>query len=134
MADISIEQLSKLVGITSKELLAQLKEAGVAVTQVDQTISDDEKRQLLLHLKQMHGAPEPAKRSKITFNRKKVGVVKQGKKSVSVEFRAKRTYVKPSTVEDKAIPEDNVLPELEAAPGEQLNGVIVETTELPLIV
>lgn len=102
MTDVSIKQLAELVRTTPECLLEQLKKAGVAVTDVNQTINDEEKRRLLIHLKESHGTGESAKkRSKVTLKRKKVGVVKQGKKSINVEFRAKRTYIKPAIVEKK---------------------------------
>jgi len=100
MTDVSIKQLAELVRTTPERLLEQLKKADVAVTDVNQTINDEEKRKLLMHLKESHGTDESAKkRSKVTLKRKKIGVVKQGKKSVNVEFRAKRTYIKPAIVE-----------------------------------
>lgn len=116
MADVSIKQLAQLVRTTPERLLEQLKNAGVAVTDAEQAISDEEKRKLLLHLKQTHGVDEAAKkRSKITLKRKKVSVVKQGKKSVNVEFRAKRTYVKPALIEEEAPPAEKQ-PEVVAEP------------------
>lgn len=103
MADISIIELAQLIHSTPERLLEQLQEAGVAVNNIKQNISPDQKRQLLLHLQKTRAvAGETAadtasgkKRGKITLQRKSVSVVKQGKKSVNVEFRAKRTYVKP---------------------------------------
>ena len=109
MTEVSIKQLAKLVRTTPERLLEQLKAAGVPVTGVNETISDDEKRKLLLHLKRTHGIEDaPKKTVNITLKRKKISVVRQGKKSVNVEFRAKRTYVKPSLVEGK--PEHEELP------------------------
>lgn len=110
MADINIIELAKLIHSTPERLLEQLIEAGVEVTDVKQSISPDQKRQLLLHLQKTRAAAttttpaagtgtaataDTKKRGKITLQRKSVGVVKQGKKSVNVEFRAKRTYTKP---------------------------------------
>ncbi|WP_264770208.1 translation initiation factor IF-2 [Coxiella burnetii] len=100
MADMSVKQLADLVRTTPERLLEQLKEAGVAITHVDQTISDEEKRKLLLHLKTSHSTETDKKRSKIVLKRKKLSVVKSGKKSVNVEIRSKRTYTKP-VVEQK---------------------------------
>lgn len=115
MADISIIELAKLVRSTPERLLVQLQEAGVAVTNINQMITPEQKRQLLLYLQKTRGEEATAKkRDKITLQRKSVGVVKQGKKSVSVEFRAKRTYVKPSQAKEKeTIPEAQAGPETE---------------------
>ncbi len=106
MADISIIELAKLIHSTPERLLEQLQEAGVAVNNIKQSISPDQKRQLLLHLQKARSAAAAVdtaaetttaakKRGKLTLQRKSVGIVKQGKKSVNVEFRAKRTYTKP---------------------------------------
>ena len=104
MADMSIKELAGLVRTAPERLLKQLKDAGVMVTHVDQTITDDQKRKLLLHLKTAHGFASE-KRSKIVLKRKKLSVVKSGKRSVSVEIRSKRTYVKPFEEEKPAIKE-----------------------------
>jgi translation initiation factor IF-2 len=122
MADISIIELAALIHSTPERLLEQLQEAGVPVNNIRQNISPDQKRQLLLHLQKSRAAggeapapetPGTKKRGKITLQRKSVGVVKQGKKSVNVEFRAKRTYVKP------AAPAPVEAPSETAAPGEE---------------
>ena len=93
------EQLKKRAPNTTPEsLMQQFKEAGVKVSSVEQEITAEEKRQLLQYLQKSHGsADKPAARSKMTLKvrKKRVGVVKQGKKSVNVEFRGTRTYKKP---------------------------------------
>lgn len=96
MVDMSVKQLADLVRTTPERLLEQLKGAGVAVAHVDQTITDDQKRKLLLHLKTAR-SPESEKRSKIVLKRKKLsmGRGRSGKKSINIEIRSKRTYVKP---------------------------------------
>lgn len=101
MTNVSIKQLAHLVRTSPERLLEQLKEAGVHVTHIDQTITDDEKRKLLLYLKSAHGTADTLKkRSQITLKRKQVSLVKQGKKSVSVEIRSKKTYTKPAAFEE----------------------------------
>ena len=92
-ADISIKKLADLVQTTPERLLGQLKDAGVKVTHIDQTITDDQKRQLLLYLKTAH-SPKSEEHSKIFLKRKKLSIAKSGKKSVNVEIRSKRIYVK----------------------------------------
>ena len=104
IADISVKQLADLVRTTPERLLEQLKDAGVAVTHVDQTITDDQKRKLLLHLKTAH-SPESEKHSKIILKRKKLSTAKSGKKSVNVEIRSKRIYIKLVEEEKSVIKE-----------------------------
>ena len=104
MTDMSVKQLADLVRTTPERLLIALKDAGIAIVHVDQTISDEEKRKLLLHLKTSRNTEGEKKRSKIILEYKKLGVVKSGKKNVNVEIRSKRTYVKP-VLEEKTEPE-----------------------------
>ncbi len=114
MADTSIVDLAKLIHLTPERLLEQLQEAGVPVTNINQGISADQKRQLLLHLQKTRAKASDEtsdsgvakKRAKITLQHKSLSVVKQGKKSVNVEFRTKRTYVKPAVIPSvEAVPE-----------------------------
>ncbi len=54
MADITVEQLAKMVGIPARQLLLRLKDAGVEVKDQTQTITDEQKHLLLNHLKSTH--------------------------------------------------------------------------------
>ncbi|MBT8506659.1 hypothetical protein B1F79_04015 [Coxiella-like endosymbiont of Rhipicephalus sanguineus] len=109
MADMSVKQLADLVRTTPERLLEQLKEAGVAISHVDQTVTDDQKRKLLLHLKTAGSSPSDKKRSKIILKRKKLSVVKSGKKSVNVEIRSKRAYVRPVETFEKEVSQELLL-------------------------
>ena len=119
MADVSINELAKLVRTTPDKLLEQLKQAGVTVADSGQTITSEEIRKLLMFLKGDE-VTAPA-RKKVTLKRKKIDTIRQGKKSISVEFRKKRTYQKPE--EAKVIPEPEIAEELIV-----VNEKIVETT------
>ena len=107
MAKVSITQLATLVRLEPEVLLEKLKQAGVEVSSIDQQISDDEKRQLLVFLQKNRtvstSTTAPAS-SKITLQRKSPGVVKQGKKSVNVEFRKKRTFTRPVDIQEPEAP------------------------------
>lgn len=101
MANVTIKQLAELVRIPPEHLKEQLKEAGVAVMGDDQTISDDEKRKLLLYLKNRNVAASSveAPRTKMTLQARsgrQNSVVMQGKKSVNVEVRTKRAIKPPA--------------------------------------
>ena len=98
MAEVTVSQLAKTVGATVDRLLAQMKEAGLDHESGDQTVSDVDKQKLLAHLKNSHGA-SAAQPKKITLKRRTIGTVKTagsagGKKTVAIEVRKKRTYVK----------------------------------------
>lgn len=97
MAEVTVSQLAKTVGASVDRLLSQMKEAGLDHHSGDQSVSDEDKQKLLTHLKSSHGASTAAPK-RITLKRKTLGTVKaagsQGRKTVSVEVRKKRTYIK----------------------------------------
>src|SRR5579859_5437780 len=103
MAQVTVRQLAEVVGTPVDRLLAQLAEAGIQVGDPDAAISDDQKMQLLTHLRESHGESPSAEPRKITLKRRSVSEIKvsgsQGRaKTVSVEVRKQRTYVKRSAV------------------------------------
>lgn len=103
MAEVTVAQLADVVGIPVETLLQQMKDAGLTHKDAAQAVSDNEKEQLLVHLKRSHGDSDSAPK-KITLKRKSVSTLKvsgsQGRsKTVNVEVRKKRTYVKRSSVE-----------------------------------
>ena len=103
MAEVTVKQLAEVVGTPVDRLLTQLAEAGIEVSDPEAAISDDQKMQLLSHLRQSHGESSSAEPRKITLKRRSVSEIKltgaQGRaKTVSVEVRKKRTYVKRSAV------------------------------------
>ena len=94
MAEVTVSQLAEVVGASVDRLLKQMSEAGLKHTSPDETVTDAEKKQLLTYLKSLHGE-KPAETGKITLRRKTVSTLKTtGKKTVNVEVRKKRTYVK----------------------------------------
>ncbi|ROR32092.1 translation initiation factor IF-2 [Inmirania thermothiophila] len=109
MSEVTVRQLAQVVGVPVERLLAQLGEAGLAVSGPDQALSEEERLQLLRHLRRAHGKDgEPAvvaEPKKITLKRKAHAELRQtaqGRvKTVSVEVRRKRTYVKRSLVLDE---------------------------------
>lgn len=105
MADVTVRQFAEVVGISVDRLLEQFKEAGLPVSDADATITDAEKMELLSFLRNKHGAEGSGLREpkKITLSRKSTSELRQTGghskgKSVTVEVRKKRTYVKRSTV------------------------------------
>jgi translation initiation factor IF-2 len=106
MADLSITDLAKMVGVPVERLLEQIKEAGLPQTNPADTITNEQRSVLLAFLKSRHGdtsGGDTAPR-KITLKRKTVETLKssdqQGRtKAVNVEVRKKRTYVKRSVEE-----------------------------------
>lgn len=95
MAEVTVSELAKVVGASVDRLLSQMREAGLSHDAADAPVSDEEKQKLLAYLKSLHGekAREP---KQITLKRKTVSTLKTGagRKTVNVEVRKKRTYVK----------------------------------------
>jgi len=118
MADITVAELAKEIGTPVERLVSQLTDSGVNKSATD-TITQDEKESLLGHLKKQHGDESEAKPNKLTLNRKTKSTLTMGHgskaKSVNVEVRKKRTYVKRSDVEDEKLAEEAAKAEAEAA-------------------
>ncbi|TAM92200.1 MAG: translation initiation factor IF-2, partial [Rhodanobacteraceae bacterium] len=113
MSEITIRQLAGMVGTPEDKLLTQLAEAGMRFEGPDQVISNREKTKLLDFLRRNHGKQATAAAAapkQITLKRRKVSeiTVAGGRgasaKTVNVEVRARRTYVKRA-----AVPADNVV-------------------------
>ncbi len=104
MVDVTVIKLAEVVGVPVDRLLNQMKEAGLQHGAAEDKVSDEEKQTLLAFLKRSHGESDKAPR-KITLKRKVTTQLKgartQGRtaKTVNVEVRKKRTYVKRSALE-----------------------------------
>ncbi len=98
MPDVTVKQLAEVVGTPVDKLLEQLVDAGIKKSGGNEVVSDDEKMQLLDSLRASHGKDKDSvEKKKITLSRKRTGTVKlsgAGKKTVSVEVRGKRTYIR----------------------------------------
>ncbi|MCU7851842.1 MAG: translation initiation factor IF-2 [Candidatus Thiodiazotropha sp. (ex Monitilora ramsayi)] len=117
MSEVTVAQLAKVVGIPADRLMEQLADAGIQAKEPEDKISDEEKSKLLQHLRESHGKKKTAaisSPSKVTLRRKTVSELRQptgsgrstlnrsapaASKTVSVEVRKKRTYVKRAAVE-----------------------------------
>lgn len=118
MKEVSIKKFSETLKLSPEKLLTQLEEAGIKGKTVEDTLSDEEKQQLLAYLKSRHGESDEAPK-KVTLKRKQVKKlsVNSGskKRTVNLEVRKKRTYVKKSAVEEKQEAEEQARLEAEAA-------------------
>ncbi len=132
MADVKVSDLAPLVGVSVDRLLAQMKEAGLNHEAADALVSDEEKQVLLAFLKTSHGEETSAPK-KITLKRKTTSTLKtgsgSGRKTVNVEVRKKRTYIKRDPVEDEAVTED-VISEEVVEP--EVEAVAETTVEAPV--
>ncbi len=97
MAELNVKQLADVVDVPVERLLQQMNAAGLGHGAESDSVSEDEKQTLLGFLKRSHGdAEESAQPRRITLSRKTTSTLKVGgsRKTVNVEVRKKRTYVK----------------------------------------
>ena len=118
MADVTVSQFAEVLKVPVDKLLAQLDEAGIKVKGSDDKISEEAKLELLTHLRRSHGQDDtPATAAaprKITLKRKSQSELKlsgaQGRsRTVNVEVRRKRTYIKRDVLEKQAQDEQDAL-------------------------
>ena len=109
MADVTVKQLAEVVGAPVQRLLEQMHDAGLHHQDGKEVVSEAEKTALLEHLQQKNAGPggllSEVPIGKITLKRKTISQMKvpgsTGKsKTVSVEVRKKRTFVKDELTEN----------------------------------
>lgn len=101
---VSVAQLAASIGVTVDRLMSQFKDAGINIVDVKDVVSEEEKQKLLRYLQQHHGAKKE-NADKIILRRAKTSEIKvsgsQGAgKTISVQVRKKRTYIKRPTAEE----------------------------------
>ena len=112
MADVTVKQLAADVGAPVDRLLKQIVEAGLKARSENDAVTSDEKQQLLTYLRKTHGEAQ-AEPNKITLKRKTTTTLKAGKaKTVNVEVRKRRTYIKRAELQPE--------PEVEAPKAEEV--------------
>ena len=118
MSDVTVAQFAEVLKVPVDKLLSQLDEAGIKVKGSNDTISDDAKLELLTHLRRSHGQDDtPATAAaprRITLKRKSQSELRlsgaQGRsRTVNVEVRRKRTYIKRDVLEKQAQEEQEAL-------------------------
>jgi translation initiation factor IF-2 len=118
MADVTVEQFANVLKVPVERLISQLDEAGIKVSGSDDTISEDAKLELLTHLRRSHGQQDTTATSgaprRITLKRKSQSELRlagaQGRsRTVNVEVRRQRTYIKRDVLEQQAQKEQEEL-------------------------
>lgn len=120
MTQVTVKELAKVVDTPVERLLQQMREAGLSHNSAEQVVTDSEKQALLAHLKSSHGdkVEEPRK---ITLQRKTTSTLKvAGSKTISVEVRKKKTFVKRSPEELEAEKQRELEAQQAAAEAERL--------------
>jgi len=109
MSQVTVSQLAEVLGISVDKLLTQMEKANIKLTSGDDAVSNDDKKKLLAHLRSAHGKSESDATAprKVTLKRKSISELRiQGSgprastKTVNVEFRKSRTYVKREALQE----------------------------------
>src|SRR3989338_9264052 len=134
MADVTVKQLAQVVGIPVERLLNQLQEAGLSFNDDQQTVNEDQKRILLNHLKGSSTRDTSAAPERITLRRKSLTQVTVGHdahsgKTVNIEVRKKKTFVKRSSLIEQPEVEE-VVNAAEDIGAEEEQNTIVDNTEV----
>jgi translation initiation factor IF-2 len=103
MTQVTVKELAQVVNTPVERLLQQMREAGLPHSSAEQAVTDSEKQALLAHLKSSHGDSKTEEPRKITLQRKTTSTLRAaGSKTISVEVRKKKTFVKRSAEEIEA--------------------------------
>lgn len=105
MAQMSVEQFASELGLLPAVLLEQLQAAGVSKQLAKDSLTEQDKTQLLDYLRKVHGAKED--KGKITLTRRQTSEIKKsdstGKaRTIQVEVRKKRVFVKRDLIDETA--------------------------------
>lgn len=134
---VSVARLALDTGISVERLIVQLREAKIAIEGETDNVSEEEKQILLRYLQQHHGAKTESAPERIVLRRAKTSEIKvsgsQGaKKTISVQVRKKRTYIKrPLADEEQKNKSLKPIPEPETVPVEKTNPIIEKEVETP---
>lgn len=120
MTSTTVAEFASELKKPTDTLLDQLKAAGVAKSSASDVLTEGDKQKLLSHLQASHGTASP-ERKKITLVKKSTTEIKQadatGKaRTIQVEVRKKRTFVKRDEDEATPAPAAPTVPEAPAAP------------------
>jgi translation initiation factor IF-2 len=115
MSQVTVSQLADVLGVEIGKLLSQLNDAGIEASSGEDAVSNDDKKKLLAHLRASHGKESDATAPrKVTLKRKSVSELRvQGSgpraatRTVNVEVRKRRTYVKREAVQEQLVDEDD---------------------------
>jgi translation initiation factor IF-2 len=130
MAEVTVADFAKVLKVPVDRLIEQLDEAGIKVGGPNDVISEDAKLELLTHLKKNHGRKDAAESAprRITLSRKSQSELKlassQGRaRTINVEVRQKRTYIKRDVLEEQARKQQEELDAVRRAQEEARNAV-----------
>jgi translation initiation factor IF-2 len=122
MAQTSVAQFAGELKVPPSQLLEQLRAAGVHKKVAEDVLSEQDKTKLLDYLRKVHGSSEP--KNKITLTRKQTSeIIKRSDSSgkartIQVEVKKKRVFVKRDLSDTGAIPVEAGAPAVDAREAE----------------
>lgn len=127
MAQMSVEQFANELGLLPAVLLEQLKAAGVKKMLAEDSLTEQDKAQLLDYLRRTHGATES--KSKVTLTRRQTSEIRKSDstgraRTIQVEVRKRRVLTKPTLSGDlesaqAPVPVAAKLPEVTGQPAKE---------------
>ena len=110
MAQTKVEQFANELGLLPAALLEQLKAAGVSKQLAKDSLTEEDKAQLLDYLRKAHGTK--GEKSKITLTRRQTSEIRKSDSTgkahtIQVEVRKKRIFVKRDVPENTEIKKDS---------------------------
>jgi len=110
MSKVTVSQLAGVLGIDISKLVIQLNDAGIEASGGDDAVSNDDKKKLLAYLQASHGKIESDATAprQVTLKRKSVSELRvsgsgprASTRTVNVEVRKRRTYVKREVIAEQ---------------------------------
>lgn len=107
MAQMSVEQFANELGLLPAVLLEQLKAAGVKKALAEDSLTEQDKAQLLDYLRKTHGATEI--KSKVTLTRRQTSEIRKSDstgraRTIQVEVRKRRVLTQPTPEDAEPAP------------------------------
>jgi len=109
MPTTTVQKLASALKVSDEKLIIQLKEAGVEISNEDDVVTNEQKLLLLNHLRGSHSTKSTSTSApkKLTINRRSQSELKLSggfgrTRTVNVEVRKKRTYLKKEALVEKA--------------------------------
>lgn len=132
MTQMSVEQFANELGLLPTVLLEQLQAAGVNKQLVEDSLSEDDKAQLLGYLRKSHGASD---KGRVTLTRRQTSEIRKSDntgraRTIQVEVRKKRVLSKPVVTDEVVKPE--VVEEPVKKVDKPATGSIIDDAELAL--
>ena len=121
MSETKIKQFASELGLLPAALLEQLKAAGMSKKLANDSLTEEDKAQLLNYLRKAHGTNH--EKVKITLTRRQTSEIRKSDSTgkahtIQVEVRKKRVFVKPE--EQKKIKAEEAKIEVKEEPSTAL--------------